>query len=72
MGKSCVEFPMEGDEALFEANDAVGSGRLSINIRHGYPCPVLISFKRGKKKFSFAMDKSSARRVILYLLAEGI
>lgn len=67
-----IEFQMDGDDALFDANDAVGSGILKVKVSRGFPCPVMLSFKRGRKKYSFSLDKHATRKLILYLIAEGI
>lgn len=67
-----IEFPMDGDDALFDANDSIGSGTLRVGVSRGCPCPVSIAFKRGRKKCSFALDGHAARKLVLYLIAEGI
>ena len=70
--KSTIEFPMDGDDALFDANDSIRSGTLRVRVSRGCLCPVSITFKRGKKKCSFALDGHAARKLAIYLIAEGI
>ena len=73
MDKAIIEFPLDKNgNALFDANNSVGSGVLTVSITRGFPCPVCFSFKRGKKECSFAMDKTATRKLIAYLLVGGI
>ena len=64
-----IVFHMENDAALFTANDKIGSGKAFVNVCNSiYPSPVLIGFSRGIHTCGFAMSKSEAKRMCLYIL----
>jgi hypothetical protein len=75
MNKAKIEFTINDEgSALFEANDSIDIGELSVNVYHSsnVPCPINFNFKRKDQQHSFSMTKSEARQMILYLLAMGI
>lgn len=74
MKQSCIKFPLdENGLALFIANDSVDDGILKVSVsKSNVPSPVSISFERGTNKFSFAMSKSETRRLLTYLISEGV
>ena len=70
-----VEFIVdEKGNALFDANDAIGDGILKVSVYKGMnvPSPIGFIFERGNNKQMFSMSKDTARRILMYLIAEGV
>jgi len=70
VSQETIVFPIKNSAAIFNANDAIGDGNAFVRVDTNslYPSPVLINFVRRGNNFGFALSKSEAKRLCLYIL----